>query len=373
MRVLLAGPRITPPWDSAASTAGRLLLNALRAVGAEVSVATTRIPLRIVAGNYSRLPPGVTDFKGLEGGSWIVGVHRKRPAADAASMLAAARRAGRGFDAAISVGAYTWSPLLPSQRIIVYTYTSPGGRLLRLLALTARAAGKELVVATPSVLVYREARRAGVSARMVPPVVDTESFHPTRGARGGDGGVVRLGYAGPVHPGRLPVARLAAVVSRLTRMGLRVEFAARTLLRHGRRDYAYLEMLEKSLRRAGAWRLDVSAGQLTRGMLNEFYNGLDALLYFFKTSREAELADPPLVPLEALSAGTPVLVSRGSSLDYYLSGAPGVLIGPEASDSLPEVIEVSRPAMLHTFIRRRFTYTILCRALESILEEHSWA
>jgi len=404
MRVAVIGPKISPPWDSAAATVGRgilLTLGHLCSQGYidEIFVLTTRVPLRRILRNYGFVPRSIHDFDGLPRryAKWYVIRHYgnafyiEKRLAELSLVLSKRSR----FDVALYVG-FPKNPLMlrflvkfVSRALLLYAYAIPSltyiSLLRRVLRLSHLGATRVLVV-TPSIHAYELlSTHIGAShAELVPPIVETSVFKPldSNAKRITQHGPLRIGYAGPVHYPRFRIETLAKALVILMKHGIDLFVDLRSLLRHGRRDWIYIHRITELFKKVlGDQRFKVSAGQMSRAELNEFYNSIDVLLYLFEVSREAEVADPPLVPLEALSAGTPVIISSGSSLDAYLR--PLVKMGAVkiVSNNALEVAEAVCGIMnkntkilassIHEHIDERFSPRVISSRIRNLLEELS--
>ncbi len=390
--MLVVGPKITPPWDSAAASIGRGILQALSILGEDITVVTSRVPIQRIFENYGFVPSGVHDFQSLyDNIQWYVIKHYNSQVVNETRLALVARTVSHrsNTDVAVYLGVprnFQVIDLLVNgnKLLVLIIYTIPSIKymmLLRYYFSKKRFSGKIIFLIT-SVIAYRLFRRYLAMHRsfFFPPVIDTFVFKPMNNSylEIKDKETLRIGYVGPLIPSRFPLNSIARALVLLKRRKNRVTLHVKGLLRHGKKDWYYVDMVKRFLKSAlGDNNVYVEVGQLSREELNKFYNDIDILLYLFNLSRKAELADPPLVPLEALSTGTPLIVSRGSSLDFYLS--PLERIGVikytnELMDNLVEVITsfslIERKAhgnISHKYISRIFSPNSVARRLKRIL------
>ncbi|ADI32003.1 glycosyltransferase [Staphylothermus hellenicus] len=393
MYVLVVGPKITPPWDSAAASIGKGVLQSLAYLASHVDVATTCVELKRIIRNYGFVPSGVKDFEGFYGNKirWHVVRHYSNQLLNEikltliASMLI--HNGDYDFLFYIGIPRNLLSIRLlgrACKAFILYVYTIPSIQsILALKYLTAKAQKlmSKLMIFTSSLHAYRilKTHLNLQHINVVPPVIDTSVFKPLNNISNYSSSHLRLGYVGPLHTPRFPVRDIAKVLVSLKSRGINASLHIRGLLRHGRRDRPYAYNIEKLFKRLlGEVNVDVKIGQLSRGELNEFYNSIDILLYMFSLSREAEIADPPLVPLEALSAGTPLIVSAGSSLDFYLKSLVenGFVISIKNPDNIVDAIytlsSIDRNRygfVTHTYIEHIFSPKSVAQRIKGILEE----
>lgn len=394
MHIVVVGPKITPPWDSATASMGRGILQSLVYLGGHVNAVSTRVGLKRIIRNYGFIPSSVDDFEGFYGSKikWYVVKHSSSQLLNETKLtLIASTLIHRGN---VDIVLYMGIPrnmltmyLLGKgcKALILYVFTIPSFQSLLVLkhfTVKVRKLKSKLIIFTPSLHAYRmlKINLKSQHINIIPPVIDASIFKPLNNTSSGPHSHLRLGYVGPLHTPRFPAKNIARALLLLKSRGISVSLHVRGVLRHGRRDRPYVHDIEKLFKRLlGRENVDVKIGQLSRSELNRFYNNIDVLLYLFKLSREAEIADPPLVPLEALSAGTPLIFSAGSSLDFYLEPMLGkgsvVNVANNPLDIVNAVYRLSSADRekyrreAHTYAERLFSPRSVAQRIKSVLEE----